>query len=223
MSDTLQAISRSLSNDVRTLSSISHNVANINTPGYRGVRAVPQFDPAAGLREVMITRNGGLAQTARPFDLALQGRGYFAVEREGQVLLARGGAMRINADGFLVTVAGDRVLGTDGPIALRDGALRFDASGDLWIEGQRVAQLLIVDAADPSALQPAGGGAYTYAGQITPGSAVVVQGALERANVEPAEEMLRLMETMRHAESVQRAMSIYDRAMDAGVNKLGDN
>ena len=50
MTDTLQAIARALSTDVQTLSTISHNVANMNTPGYRGVRAVPQFEQQALLR-----------------------------------------------------------------------------------------------------------------------------------------------------------------------------
>jgi flagellar basal-body rod protein FlgG len=50
-----------------------------------------------------------------------------------------------------------------------------------------------------------------------------MQGALERSNVDPAEQTVRLMETTRHAESVQRAISIYDKAMGIGINSLGEN
>lgn len=223
MTDTLQAISRSLSDDVRTLATISHNVANLNTPGYRGVRTVPAFDPAVGLTEVASQRDGGLAQTTRPLDLALQGPGFFVVARGGQALLVRGGAFRVDTEGYLATVQGDRVLGTAGPVQVPDKELRVDANGELWSGAQAVGALQLVAVADSARLRPVGGGAYAYDGAITPWKGQVIQGALERANVEPADEMLRLMETMRHAESVQRVMSIYDKAMDVGINKLGEN
>ncbi|MFC0677976.1 flagellar hook-basal body protein [Lysobacter korlensis] len=223
MTDTLQAIGQALSNDVRTLTTISHNVANISTPGYRGVRTVPQFDAAAGLSEVTVLRDGGLAQTARPMDLALQGSGFFTVERDGQVLLVRAGAFRVDRDGWLVTAAGDRVLGTSGPIAMPAGDVRVDADGALRQGTQALGQLQLVTVADAAQLRPAGAGAFAFDGALVPAQAQVVQGALERSNVEPADEMLRLMETTRHAESVQRAMSMYDKAMDVGINKLGEN
>jgi flagellar basal-body rod protein FlgF len=50
-----------------------------------------------------------------------------------------------------------------------------------------------------------------------------VQGALERANVDAADEMLRLMETTRHIDSVRRAISTYDQMLDRGINNLGNN
>jgi flagellar basal-body rod protein FlgF len=34
---------------------------------------------------------------------------------------------------------------------------------------------------------------------------------------------LRLVELTRHAESVQRVISIYDRTLETGINRLGDN
>ena len=49
------------------------------------------------------------------------------------------------------------------------------------------------------------------------------QGAIEQSNVDAAEETLRLIELSRHAESVQRAISIYDRTLDSGINRIGDN
>lgn len=223
MSDTLLAISRSLSSDVQTLATISHNVANLNTPGYRGVRAVPEFGAATGIRTALDLRDGGLAQTARKFDLALRGPGFFVVERDGRALLTRGGSFRVDAEGLLATARGERVLGQSGPIAVPVGDIRIDPLGELWQGNQSVGQLRIVDVADASRLSPAGDGAYAYDGDEAQFDGRVMQGALERANVDPADETVRLMETTRHAESVQRAISIYDKAMDIGINRLGDN
>ncbi|WP_244244165.1 flagellar hook-basal body protein [Marilutibacter alkalisoli] len=203
------------------LATISHNVANLNTPGYRGVRAVPSFD--AQLQTVTTQADGALSQTARPLDLSLRGNGFFVVERDGTLLLVRSGAFRIDHEGQLVTASGDRVQGASGAIEMTSADVRVDANGDIWQGLQRVDQLQLVTAADPALLRPMDGGAYRYEGALAPWTGTVVQGALERANVDTAEETIRLMETTRHAESVQRAISIYDKAMDIGINRLGDN
>ncbi|MET4726739.1 flagellar basal-body rod protein FlgF [Lysobacter enzymogenes] len=248
MSDTLQAVARALAADVQQLSAVGHNVANINTPGYRGVRVQPGFEPArfdpagaaqpgamqigadplAATQTRIDQRNGTLMQTARSLDLALQGEGFFAVERAGRTLLTRSGAFRVDADGALVNAFGDRVLGESGPILLGEpgaaAGLRVDANGELWSADRRsLGRLDLVAAADAAALRPAGDGAYAYEGERGQWRGRVVQGALESANVDAAAETLRLIETTRHAESVQRAISIYDKAMDAGINRIGDN
>jgi flagellar basal-body rod protein FlgF len=223
MPDTLQAIGRSLSTDVQTLATISHNVANLNTPGFRGIRAVPEFGAQVDLHTRIDQQDGALAQTERPFDLALRGPGFFVVERDGRALLTRSGAFRVDASGLLVTARGEHVLGSNGPIAVSGNALRVDARGELWDGSRSLGQLRIVTVADAAGLHPAGDGAYAYDGQETEWTGAVMQGAIERANVDAAAETVRLMELTRHAESVQRAISIYDKAMDVGINHLGDN
>lgn len=227
MPDTLQAIARNLSEDVRALSAISHNVANLHTPGYRAARAVPDFgrtaDVDANVRAAIDQRDGALLQTDRALDLALRGEGFFVVEREGRLLLARGGAFRLDRDGRLVTAAGDAVQGQSGPLVLPNEKIRVGADGAVTADGRDLGQLQIVAAADGSRLRPAGGGAYVYGGPLSVWSGRVVQGALENANVDAAEETVRLMELTRHAESVQRAISIYDKAMGTGIGQIGGN
>lgn len=223
MSETLLAISRSLSADVQTLATISHNVANINTPGYRGLRAVPEFSSQLNVRTALDQGDGAVAQTGRHLDLALQGPGFFVVDRDGMSLLSRAGAFNINAKGQLLTDAGHPVLGTSGPITLSTADVRVDAQGMVWQGPHIVDQLYIVSVTDPGRLKPVGGGAYAYDGQIEASASTVLQGALERSNVDPATQTVQLMEATRHAESVQRAISIYDKAMDVGINRLGDN
>lgn len=240
MTDTLQAIARSLSNDVQTLSTISHNVANMHTPGYRGVRAIPEFNVSGvepqvgagmaaelrsgtGLSTAIDQRDGVLAQTGNDLDIALRGPGFFVVERDGRHLLSRAGALRTDAEGRLVTASGDVAVGYSGALQMPAGKVRFERDGQVFVADQAVGQLQIVAVADASRLHPVGNGAYAYDGDLVEWKGSVVQGAIERANVDAAEETVRLMETTRHAESVQRAISIYDKAMDTGINQIGGN
>jgi len=223
MSETLQAISRSLGADVKTLATISQNAANAHTPGYRTTRAAPDFAAQAGLRTALDQRDGGLMQTTRTLDLALRGPGFFVVERDAKLLLARSGAFRLDQEGTLVTATGDRVQGASGAMVVPAADVRVDADGQVWSGTQNVGQLRIVSVADASGITAAGDGVYDYGGDLAPWSGSVVQGALERANVDAADEMLRLMETTRHVEAVRRAMSTYDEMMSAGINRLGDN
>jgi flagellar basal-body rod protein FlgF len=229
MSDTLQAISRSLSNDVQTLSTVSHNVANMHTPGYRAVRAVPEFRPdtvpgsAAVVSTAIDQRDGALAQTGGQLDIALRGEGFFVVERNGQMLLTRAGALQIDSEGRLSTVAGDLVVGDSGVLQMPAGKVRFQRDGQVFVEDNAVGQLQVVAVGDPARLRPAGNGVYAYDGPLAEWKGSIVQGAIEHANVDVAEETVRLMELTRHAESVQRAISIYDKAMDTGINQIGGN
>lgn len=231
MSDPVQTISRSLSADVRTLSSVSQNVANMHTPGYRAIRAMPAFlpDPAAdagGAAPAAIAidqRDGVLAQTGNPLDVALRGHGFFVIERGGRALLARAGDFRTDRDGRLTNASGDAVMGYSGELRLPPGEVRIARDGQIFVGDVAAGQLQIVAVADPTRLQPAGDGAYVYDGPLAEWKGAVVQGAIERGNVDAAEETVRLMELTRHAESVQRAMSVYDKAMDTGINQIGGN
>lgn len=231
MSDPVQTISRSLSADVRTLSSVSQNVANMHTPGYRAIRTMPAFLPgptaeatlSSSVSTAIDERDGVLAQTGNPLDVALRGPGFFVIERGGRYLLARAGAFRSDQDGRLTNAAGDAVMGYSGELRLPAGDVRVARDGQIFVGDIAAGQLQIVAVAEPSRLEPAGDGAYAYDGPLAEWKGTVVQGAIERGNVDAAEETVRLMELTRHAESVQRAISVYDKAMDTGINQIGGN
>ncbi|MBW8311235.1 MAG: flagellar hook basal-body protein [Rhizobium sp.] len=223
MSNTIDAIARSLSDDVRAMGAISHNVANLNTPGFRAGRTVASFGPALGAEVALDLGDGPLAPSGRSLDLALRGRGFFQVQRGEQLLLTRAGNFRLDTEGRLVTASGDLVMGEAGPIALADETARVDGEGRVLVGERVLDRLRVVDVAAPERLMAASGGAFTYDGGLADWRGSVVQGAIERSNVDPAEETVRLMELTRHAESVQRAISIYDKTMEAGINRLGEN
>lgn len=224
MTDTIQTISRSLRVDVATLNTISNNIANTNTPGFRAERSVPSFQSqldSSASNVVVDLQDGPLTLTGAPLDLALRGHGFFQIEHAGQTLLSRAGNFRLNADGQLVNASGDSVLGESGALTLTDSAVRIDAKGELWAGDRSLGKLKIVDVTDPARLTVVDGG-FRYAGELAEWKGSVQQGAVEHANVDVAGESIRLMELTRHVESVQHAISIYDKAMDTGINRLGE-
>ncbi|MFA6985154.1 MAG: flagellar basal body rod C-terminal domain-containing protein, partial [Arenimonas sp.] len=125
-------------------------------------------------------------------------------------------------DGRVVNANGDRVLGVAGELTLEKEAVRIDDKGQIWAGEQSLGQLKLVTVADPARLVPVDGG-FRYDGELGEWKGKVQQGAIEHTNVNVADESIRLMELTRHVESVQRAISIYDKAMDTGINRLGEN
>jgi flagellar basal-body rod protein FlgG len=230
MTDTVQAISRSLSADIATLNAISHNVANINTPGFRAERSVPSFQSQLegtntnlNVNVIRDLADGPVSDTGRPLDLALHGHGFFVVERDGAKVLTRSGQFHLDSEGMLVNLRGERVLGEGGPLHLDNERVKIDGKGAITDGDRALGQLQLVDIGDPAQLVALDGGDFRYDGVLTDWTGSLHQGSIEHANVDAAGESIRLMELTRHVESVQHAIGIYDKAMDTGINRLGEN
>jgi flagellar basal body rod protein FlgG len=225
LSTVIPGIARYLSNDVDALDVLSQNVANMRTTGYRAERLATDF--RTGLLENSPTldlADGSLSTTGHPLDLAIRGPGFFVVNVNGQSLLTRNGQFHLDANQQLVDAAGHPVMGQAGPITLNHANVHIDATGGITDGGDDVDALQIVNVDKPGELREMGDGLYSFSGH-NDGQFIgqVQQGALEQSNVDPGEQMVRLMALTRHAQSVQRAIQAYDAALQAGINHIGDN
>jgi flagellar hook protein FlgE len=111
--------------DSNWLSSISQNVANANTTGYKNAETefstlVDQVSTAAAGGGVMTTtRNlnslqGNVVSSSTATNLAVQGSGFFVVsDSSGATYLTRNGSFVPDASGNLVNSAGYYLMGTD--------------------------------------------------------------------------------------------------------------
>lgn len=207
----------------RHLEVISNNVANVSTTGFKeqrlrfenvmvgqGVLADGYVRPEEGATNFA---DGRIEQTNVPTQLALRGRGFFAVEGDkGEPTLARAGDFTLDRDGFLVTSGGERVLGENGPIFVPPGkSFTVSAEGEVAVDGSVRDRLLLLDADD---LEPIGATRWRAAGPTRPAAARVVQGALEGSNADPIRGMTELVQTSRYFELYQKAMQTSD-DMDA--------
>jgi flagellar basal-body rod protein FlgF len=211
----------------RALDVTANNLANMSTSGFKLERPMHAAHEAARparaadggainfVRDWGFMRDftqGQLEPTARLLDVALDGDGFFTVQAEGgEPRYTRDGRFTIDAQGQLATSAGFAVLDTDGrPIAMpADGAPPvIDETGAILAGGGTVARLGIVEFAQNAALEKAGDGTYRSDSPALPTDEVRVrQGFAERSNVNPIEEITRLIDVTRAYESVSRMIS----------------
>jgi flagellar basal body rod protein FlgG len=222
MTDPITSLSHYLSADVRALGTLSQNVANLTTPGYRALRRVEGFNATLAPATRLDQHDGALVHTGRPLDLALQGDGFFQVSDGQRTYLTRNGQFVLGADGRVTDAHGRALLGQGGPLSIDSDAVVIGEDGSIRSKGEVTDHLAIASVAADVDLSILGDGLYAAPdGATGEGTAKVHQGALEGSNVDPGHEMVQLMELTRHAGSVQHAISTYHAALIAGIDELG--
>ncbi len=184
-----------------------------------------------------IFAQGPLKQTKNPFDLALQGKGFFTVDVNGTDKYTRNGTFLINNEGVLVTKDGYPVLGRKGIIHLKKNNFVIDEKGNVyqnstfakdpnrlvsmqeneWDKLEKVDTLKIVDFKRPRYLKKEGESFWRSteesgkAQQKKLGTATKVeQGFLEGSNVNPVKEMVAMIQVNRAYEANQKVIQTQD-------------
>jgi flagellar basal-body rod protein FlgG len=245
MSQIAAAVEVGMLSDAERLRIISHNLANVGTVGYkRELAIVSPFEAqmlrttaggraagaasvsAQGLVASFTDRSPGtLTYTGNPLDLALEGDAYFVIDTGSQEAYTRQGTLQINSDGQLVNVAGQSVVTTGGDVRLTTPAPSIDGQGNIRDNGTVVGQLKLVTVANPDSLVEIGNGmhAATNSTMTAPAdSARVRQGFTEAANVVSMNEMVGMLETVRHFETSQKLLQGYDAMLDRAITDLGN-
>lgn len=167
---------------------------------------------------------GTLRQTGQPLHVAIEGAGFLVIATAQGDALTRGGDLRVDARGELVTPAGQAIQGEQGPIVVGDGVPRIDVDGTVRVNGAVAGRLRIVEASDPRRLEALGDGAFVVPAGVElveTGAARVRQGFLETSNVSAVAEMVRMMEVMRHFEAAQRLARTHDDMLGKAISQLG--
>ncbi len=228
---------------------LTNNLANSDTPGFKedllavmattgGVApsATPLevVRPAGGAadsapitlvgRQVTDHRPGILKRTENAFDLALPGEGYFVVETPQGPRYTRAGNFTLNAEGYLTTLGGHRVQGTNGPIKPNREGFVVDDRGRILDKGREVDSLRIVVPERLTDLTKEGYNLF----QLAEGKSVrqieqpaVRQSFLESSNVNVIQTMADMIAVLRTYEAHQRTIQSMDNAMRQANEDLG--
>ena len=230
---------------------IAHNLANVNTTGFRKQRA--EFEDliyqtirtpggttgdgqklptgiqiGEGVRIVSTTQmhlQGSLLQTGSNLDLAIEGDGFFQIQRPGgEIAYTRAGNFRVDAEGRLVTVDGYEV---EPAITIPTNATSVSISPNGTVSvttpgenaSQDVGELTIAGFVNPAGLLAIGRTMFTptdASGEAIVGRpgeeglGTLASGFLEASNVEVVNEMIDLIASQRAYEVNQRVITAAD-------------
>ena len=230
MSDGTQIVAGALDAHIRVQEIAARNVANIVTPGFkRNIALLESADgtdggettdtPAVtGVR--LDLSQGALLPTGNALDFAIQGRGFFTVQGENGVRYTRNGNFRLDENRILVTQNGARVLGEAGEIQVpeTDSDVMLTPEGVLRAGEQSVARLQITDFDHPELLRQSGSCEFD-GDSAAPKPAAghkLYQRHLEASNVEPINELIHMMASLRDYEASARSL----RAIEDSAAKL---
>jgi flagellar basal-body rod protein FlgF len=189
-------------------------------------------EPNGPVKILSDLRSGTLRSTGQSLDLALAGPGYFEIQTPEGPAYTRQGTFRLDGRGKLVTAQGDPVMGLSGEIVLPNATPSIDATGRIFdrtvpgvSDSSPVAQLKIVRFQNPQLMQRLGNGLFAGKGEplpVTDPALQVRQAYLENSNVNSMQEMVQMIQTMRHFESMQKVALGYDEMIGTAVRKLGE-
>lgn len=192
-----------------------------------------------------IFEQGSLKETTNPFDVALEGEGFFVVQTPLGERLTRNGSFHLGPEGLLVTKEGYPVLGENGPISVKANNFMVDQQGRIfhnaefaddpqrlvsmqeneWNQTEMVDSLRLVTVDRTRYLQKQGSSLYRF----TPDSGdprelegddrpQVRQGFLETSNVNAVKQMVQMIEVNRAYEANQKVIQSQDQAADKLIN-----
>ncbi len=201
-------------NVIDQLAVTTNNLANAATPGFReqlaAFRAVPVLGDGLATRISSVDStpgfssvSGRMEQTGNPFDLALEGDGWFSVKRQdGSAAYTRAGRLSVDSRGVLRTATGAALQGESGDLLMPSGTVpEVGGDGVVYarregeVEGTRVGRLRIARA-DPGALDRGPDGLYQAVNALPLADASTVrvrQGVTESSNVSVSDAMVQMI------------------------------
>jgi flagellar basal-body rod protein FlgG len=227
---------------------LAHNLANLGTPGFKQTLLAQAGRTVLGLWRLggpaltapvgplgtgtelepaaIDLSPGPITDTGEPLDLAVDGVGFFVVERPDGPAYTRDGTFFVDAEGFLTTAAGDRVLGLNGPIHVGTSDFRVDPDGTVTVGGQAVDRLRLADLSGAPGIVRVGDNLLrpadpNFQPPPAPPETAVIQGAIEQSNVNVTETVAQLLAAMRAYQSAQRMLLEADSTLDRAVQQLG--
>lgn len=235
----------------KAIDAVSNNIANSSTVGYKsqstvessfGAHLVSRLNSDKQLTQHNIgpgsfmTVNaathvdfsqGSLEFTGRSVDFAIQGEGFFMVKTDkyGDVL-TRSGQFEIDENGNLILPGVGKVQDEDNKdINLNTSVFSVNEEGTISIEGGRVAKLYIAASENNFELIKLGAGTFFKAEGYEKADKKdysIKQGTLERANVNMAKEMSRIIAGQGNFQSCSQIIKIYDKINEITVSRIGN-
>lgn len=235
-------ISVGLSGQIATeqrLTSLAQNVANSRTVGFRATEIRfdevlkkaddAQISMVSEGREFISSRTGGLEKTGNTLDFAIAGDAWFSVQTDAGNVMTKDGRFTVNNVGGLTTLSGKPVLDAGGaPIQLdpTGGPVQVGTDGSIVQNSRQVAGLGLYSFEPGLDFVRYGESAFIGNASVAPivdrSEVGVMQGYVEQSNVNPIQEITRLITVQRgfeqNAAAVEKSEDSLQRLIQA-MNK----
>ena len=219
---------------LREMQVVANNIANASTTGYRRsglafseyIRGTGTGAVSMGYANVHMTemRQGPLNETGGTYDMAIEGDGFFLIETPDGLRLTRAGVFSPDGAGILTTPEGYQVLDTEeAPIFIPASAsdIYVAPDGTISSEGQPLGRIGIFQPAEETSLVRETGARFNAPDGHDPApNARILQGVLEGSNVNPVEQIARMIEVQRAYEMGQSFLETEDERIRAAVRGL---
>jgi flagellar basal-body rod protein FlgG len=237
MNRALEIAASGMSAQQANLEVVAHNLANADVAGFKASVATFAEVAAGDVRLGTIPTGshplfsqGKLEKSGGPFDLAIDGDGFFEVRRGSQRAYTRDGAFSRAADGTVRNAAGWQLEGVRIPADAQ--SVRVEPDGRVYVDrphhaAQRAGHVGVTLFPAAQALQPIGdglflatpeAGAAVRLGPGAPGGPRLAFGMLERSNVSIAEAMMEILAAQRAYEANAKGVQAADE-----MQRIADN
>ncbi|CUI02860.1 flagellar basal-body rod protein FlgG [Massilia sp. P8910] len=257
MNDSLYIAATGMQAQQKNLDTIANNLANLTTPGFKtgrvnfqdmvyrmgqpagaeGLSLAPSNDAhGTGVSVLSMSQQftmGEMKKTDGMLDVAISGAGFFEVSLpDGTRAYSRGGALQVNADGFLSSPEGNMLkpgihIGSDvkSVSIMADGKVMVQANGQN--SASEVGMIDMASFSDPAGLTPLGQNLYKPSAKSgepilgRPGEngvGTLAQGFTEMSNVNMINEMVSLMTAQRAYEMSVKVIQASDEMLAMSNN-----
>lgn len=226
---------------------LSHNLANVNTPGFKPQQTILQSRFAEMIADGSVPAGlggaddigggvtiqpsqtqfsvGAMKSTGRETDFAIKDESsFFVVERDGEQLLTRAGDFAFDSNGRLISQSNEPVLATDGqPIQIEPGKpVQVGADGRIR-QGEKVWELMLAKPQSMGDVSRVGANTFKPLAEfdlVPKSERKVVAGMLEQSAVSPTTAMMDLIETSRVYEANIRMIQHQDSVMGTLISRV---
>jgi len=221
----------------KRLDTVANNVANASTAGFRAEEmSFEEVISRNGENAVsfvsdgqthLSTEGGELTQTGNPFDIAVRGDAWLAVQTPTGIVYTRDGRMQMNKDGVLTNLMGDPFLDAGGsPIQLdpQGGRPTINKAGTIEQNGNNIGAFGLYRMPQGAKLSRAGGASVVSDSPPVPEidflRTGVVQGYVEKSNVNPIMEMTHLTTLQRSFDAVSKVLQDTESSLQDSLKTL---
>ncbi len=228
---------------ITQLDNVANNLANTTTSGFKRssvflrhlITAAAALDHANGVTRTEVPEDvvtdysqGTFEATGRPFDLAINGRGFFRIMTpDGIVRYTRAGNFRLDPTGMLESDGGLLLDNNFFPIRIQGNTVAIGGDGTVIVDGLPAARIGLTDfaPADYRQLNGIGMGLFDKPPAVAESplgaAAELRQGYLEDSNTASVRELVDMIELYRTFELGQRAITVQDQTLQRVVNEVG--